>query len=404
MALSDVEWIFLILGVLYLFESTCWVRRGLFTISTFFRRCPRWWNGQLPIHNQQGQLVISGPSPSDAIFLAEPIPVSVGSRGIFGWLVASPFEAVRPSGTGLCFEWDSISDIRASEKNVLINRQLFCQTSSAEQAKRLVEHLQQIHHATANERTQQIEVLSRTEFDRDSVLSRLGDWAQRTRILRFSASLLWIWLFVAGLGLYAGIIPGSSKPEVLLAYLAIMFLLWWLTIIFGYRAHRTLYPDRRRSAIRSALMAMISPATTLRTPGHLALELFGFLHPVTLASTLVTEGLYSADAHRALISRVWRDLEYPSLPLTPPDCGPVAEQIASEHHERTQRLLKTFLEQQQMDPASLQITPITHSPDAVAYCPRCLREFAIHATSCADCGDRPITSFNAEPSTGISSN
>lgn len=403
MVLSDVERIFLILGALYVFESTCWVRRGVFAISTFFQRCPGWWNGKLPIHNQQGQLIVSGLSPSDAILLAEPVPVSVGSRGIFGGLVASPFEAVRPSGTGLCFEWDSISDIRAFEKNVLLNRQLFCQTSSAEHAKRLAEYLQQMHQATADERPQQIAALSRIEFDSDGVLVRLGDWAQYTQSLRTFASLLWVWLFLAGPGLYAGIIPGGSKPEVLLAYLASMFLLWWLTIIFGYRAHRQLYPNRRRSAFRSALMAMISPATTLRAPNHLALELFGFLHPVTLASALTAEGRISSNTLKALMSRIWRDLEHPSLPLVPPDCGAVAEQIAREHYERTRRLLKTFLEQQQMELSSLQVTPFTRSPDAFAYCPRCLREFTIEGTSCADCGDRPIVSFNAEPSSGTSS-
>jgi hypothetical protein len=148
---------------------------------------------------------------------------------------------------------------------------------------------------------------------------------------------------------------------------------------------------------------MISPATTLRAPNHLALELFDFLHPVTLASALAAGGRISADALKALVSRIWRDLEHPSLPLVPPDCGAVAEQIAREHHERTRRLMKAFIEKQQMELSSLQVTPVTRSPDAVAYCPRCLREFAIQGTSCADCGDRPIVSFNAEPSSGASS-
>jgi hypothetical protein len=382
--LSDIEKIFLVLAILYLIESVFWVRRGAAAFSSVAGRFLGTGQSFTVISNEVGRVLLSGPLPNDASFIAQPIPISIASGGVVGFLIHCPTESQQPIQTHRFFDWHQLVSTTAFEKQVLVEEQLLCSVQSFYAARLLASKLVELAKLPEQERRIEIDRWTASEFDTEATFVRIDRWRSQTRNLGRSILAFFIWIFPFGLTYYSGIIPGSYHPYFLVGYLTGFFGWWWWTVWRVYWDHRALLPDHRLGRLKSVLTSFISPGAALRSRDHLARELFTFVHPATLAATLLPKAMLVDHARR-----IWRDLEYPMYPIEPEGVDGAGSAVASVHHLRSKCLIEKLFQSKGLRPEDLTASPTPFDSATLAYCPRCLREYTQSDAKCTPCGERP---------------
>ena len=384
-SLSDIEKIFLVLVILYLIESVFWVRRGAAVFSSLAGRFLGSGRSFTVISNEVGRLVLSGPLPIDASFIAQPIPISISSDGVLEFLISCPNEPQRPIQTHRFFDWQQLQTTKAFENQVQVDELALCTVPSFHAARLLASKLVELARLPEQERLIGIAQWTASELDVEATSARIDQWRSQTRNLKRTNLTFFVWIFPFGFSYYSGIIPGSYHPYFLVGYLSGFFALWWWSVWRLYCDHRKLLPDHRLGRLKSVLTSLVSPGAALRSRDHLARELFTFNHPVTIAAALFPETMFVEYARR-----IWRDLEYPLLPIAPEEIGTSGIAVATEHHARTKCLVETLLKSKGLLVDELTSPPTRLDSTSIAYCPRCHREYTQSDAKCLPCGEREI--------------
>lgn len=391
--LSDVEWIFVVLTTLYLVEAVPWIRPGGAPFSSAWGRFRRPGPSPRVVGNDSGGLHTCGLAPFDATFIAESIPVAVAPPGVFGYVSPSPLEIERLPVCETFFTWAELEQLRRCDRDLMVGGQLLCRLRSAATAQCLLRVLRELAATTEEARRPGIERWVASMFDLNATRQSVAAWRSATRILRFSATLLFLWIFPFGLARYYDLLPGRPDLSTLVLYLAGFFLLWWYTNGLVYLSHRRLQPLERASRWKAVFTAFVSPAVPLRAADHLAREQFALVHPLTLAAAL------SAPAEiREVVAISLRDLRYPRLPEAPPEASATALATIREYRRIQLQFATRLAEELGFDAESLVAPPVPEHPDSESYCPRCVQEYTRRDAHCLECGNRPTVPFASESS------
>lgn len=385
--MTDVQWIFIVLAVLYVIESLRWVREGDIAFPRLLgvNRSP---DATLRIlGNERGELIISGLLPSDATFIAPQFPLSMGDAGASNFVRAAPLRRDRIATPNHFLNWEQAESVVIDQHRLLQGGTLLCNCHSAIAASAIRDALQSVALSEGSDRQKEIEAILNAGFDPEAVRQRIDDWFRATRTLRFAATLLFVAIFPVGIARYLGFWIGPINEESLLWYLGITLLIWWWNVALTYRAHSKLYRNQVGKRIGLVAKSMVSPIVPLRTADTLAQDLFSHVHPLAFAAAVNSQDADDATTQQIAAASV-RDLLFPLLPVQPADAEESQIQMVDQHHQRTTQQIEELADSLGLDYEAMFAPPEAIDSMSQSYCPRCQQEFTVKTTTCQLCGGR----------------
>ena len=376
--MSDEQTLLAVIVVIYLIDCLFWIPRdGL----GFTRWVGKFWNIREPsttVGNERGGLGFTNPLP----------PLGVGTRGV-GWTISISERGIfsytsagfNPGGRArqkpVVFAWDKITAVSCDGKKIFINGEYFATAASEYSTRWLSQEIVRLQKLGEKKRGAEIEKAISLSCDPTEVTRRVEEFGKQTRMLRYLANWLLIFLFAAcpflvwKLGIVRAIWPvilGLYAQTILIA------------LVFS-KAHRKLYPADSEQIFKPFLTMLLAAPNAIRAQDVMGRPLLEHFHPLTVAKALCRERDY-----QRLAPLIARDLNFPRLPIVPPD----APELASQIEEAFRRTLREKLS---LDDPRFQAAPKKTEDEHVAYCPRCLQQFTAAAVDCADCGGRPLVKF-----------
>ena len=395
--LTDVQWIFLILAVLYLIESLVWVRpRGVPWTIRGGGAAPR--RARSLIGNESGWLHTGGWSPSHGAVVTEPFPLAMSPAGVVAFVADSPLSRDRPLQNGRRWIWDDLHSVSTDGPRLMDGNGGFMATLSSPTAARLAaERITQIADELGD-RTRAIEGFHREMMDADRVAERIDQWESSTGGVRSISWLLALWIFGVGGALYFDVLPVAVDDRLVYAYLGVGLAIWWIGVAMTVAAHGRLYPDDRAGWWKTFLLCLASPAVVLRSADLLSRPLVGIAHPAVMLGGN-HDGGGQREGDEDCRRRIARDFHHPALPDKPTPragepssvAGPQGETVSVEEIiEWDHRIRWAAFAEPIRRAYRFGDVPPGRDGDATRFCPRCEQWFASGATVCSDCGDRPL--------------
>jgi hypothetical protein len=386
--MSDLELLFLVLTAVYFLECAWWVPRGCVAFRRWFGRAYQSVHPSSTLGNQRGGFVFTNPLPPLGSFLgASQLPVSLSAEGVLSFVASSVNPGSRPPQRGQWIGWETITDVRADERKVKINRQVFFKAASPGVARHLADKLRELSKTPEGKRSGAIEGIVRATFDTRAIADRLQLLERGGRSLRLMTNGLFCYVFVIAplLIWHFGIVPTWAG-------VAAGLYVWTVaTAIVFRRAHKSLYPRAEDERFSQALQIALWPVTATRAVDLLSRPLLETFHPVAVAAMVCSPG-----AFRSLARGVLLEVDHPAWPLCPSG-EPLA--VAAEKSGRLilKKQLEEFLKKHELETKDLLLPPQRSEEACRSYCPRCRSQFTTGQGVCEDCGGLPLVPFEAAP-------
>ncbi len=382
--MTDVQLLFLVLGVIYLWECAFWAGRTSVNIRTWLGKRWRVAPPSVWLGNQRGSIVFAHPFPPLGTLLSSnPWPLSVSPEAVLAYVPPNLHLARRPLQTSAFFRFDDIQSIEARGKKVWVNGQLLLKTASPTFASYIADTLQSIRRAKAPERARLLEKLVERGFDTKVVEKLSEQFQQSSARLRLTANFLFVYLFaIAPFVIWLFGLSGTW-PWLLGGTLVCTIV---ITVLF-HRAHKRLFASAEDERFTHSIIVLLSPASAVRVLDLLARPLLEAAHPLATVRVFC-----SHDAFVGLARDFLRELRFPALPLCPrPDH--LAQETEQAARALSIRTLETFLRRNQLDPEALLQPPVAADPSSRSFCPRCHAQFTMPTGTCPDCGGLPLVAF-----------
>jgi len=384
--MTELDLLFLVLALLYLWECSGWVRRGSVVFRTWAGRHWHLTHPSALLGNQGGGFVLAHPLPPlGTVVTANALPLSISAQGLLAFVAPSVNPGGRPVQSARFFRFDQIKKVEARGRTLRINDELFLHAASPTFASYLAGQLQKWLQSPEAKRQAVIEELLAESLSLRNTRARWAAFQNQTAGLRWITNILFAYLFVAA---PLVIWNFGLRPSWLSLVLG-LFALTLTTAILFHRAHKYFYPAAADDRFTHFLIILLAPASTIRARDALSRPLLEQFHPLTLARVFCREDEFR-DCARSILS----EIRHPALPLCPnPD--PLAQQAERETRRLWQRLVENFLKQNGFTPDELLRPPTPADETCAAYCPRCLAQFTAGASVCPDCGGLPLLRFPA---------
>lgn len=348
--------------VLYLWECAAWVPEEAEAYHTSLRRRGRLARESWALERPPGRIVLGPLLPgTGGVALCEARPPRLSPLGV----CACAMNAGGPAATGgagstsaEAIPWERLEPIRADGRTVRSGPRAIAKTGTPAYAAQLACVAEDVRRAGPERRAKAIE----QELDR--LLDDEAVRAQAARLRRASWMLrALIWTMTLLLAVVVPLALARRSWIVLIASLAVA---WAMAVV-----NAVVYSRRRRELVGSpgvsdhALTMVLLPLAALRADDLLARDAFAMHHALAVArgSDVAPPWVRpepapdEADAAPCCAAGAWIDEAWSRR---------VAARSARSAPEAASR------------------PPRRESPDAVAYCPRCLQQYA-RTGPCADC-------------------
>jgi len=384
--MSDLELLFLILTLIYLWECACWLPRGSVAFRTWLGRRWRPAHPGVLLGNQRGGFVFAHPLPPlGTILIGTQIPISISTDGVLAFVSAAANPAGRPAQDAKFLRFDQIQSVSVKGKRVLLSGDVFVKAASTSLATKLARQVQDIAKLAPQKRAEAIASLIKDSLDTTMLEKRWEQFRSLTRNLRLLTNAVFALLFFA-----APLLIWQFGFRVCWTGLLLCLLTLAVSTAISFRrAHKALYPDAEEQRFTQFLTVLLSPATTTRALDILSRPLLEDFHPVAIARTFCAEQEFRAFAQRALL-----ELRHPAWPLCPND-DLLAKAAEESWRSVLLEVVEKFLKRNRLDPATLLQPPVGSDHTCLAYCPRCRAQFTTVTGVCDDCGGLPMVTFQA---------
>ena len=364
--MTDLELLFLVLAVLYLWECTCWVRKGAVGFQTWLGVHWRIAHPGTVLGNARGGFILANPLPPlGTLLLGYQQPVSVSKQGVLAFVSPGVNPGGRPPQSGNWLPWGQVQKIQPGGKKVLINGREFLRTASPGFAAQLAGQLRTLQELNAARREGAIRQLISDSLDTKALENRWNEFQKQTAGLRAVASLLFIYLFVGA----PLIIRSFSLQRTWVALLLGILACTCPASFFFRRAHKQLYPKMEDERFTHLLLVLLSPVSAIRACDMLSRPLFEAFHPLALARVFCAKEQFREFARNLLL-----EMRHPSLPLFP-----ATEPAAAQTEQQSRTLLRSeiekFIERAGLVPDELLQPPAPTDETCRSYCPRCRAQF-----------------------------
>lgn len=375
--MSDVQWLFVVLAALYVWECACWLRRGGIAFASWRGRG---WRVRQPgtlIANQTGGFVLAAPFPPlGTILVANQFPLSIAPEGVLGFVATNVNPGWRPAQSGRCVRFEDLREARLRGRAVLVNGELMVTCATVAVARHLVTILKRLAGLKPEQRAAAIADLCRASLDPATVERRIQDFTRCARTVRVLANAVVAYVFAVVPAVIWNIGFKLSWLWLLLGLLA----LTCSTALCFLRAHRGLYPEAEDERFTHTMTILLAPTSAMRAADALARPLLETFHPLAPARVLLSPAEFHAFARR-----LWRDLLNPALPRTPGD-DPAMTAIEQHSRRAWRETVAGLLQASGVKVDEFTPPPPPNDPACRSYCPRCLAQFTSNEGTCADCG------------------
>ncbi len=385
--MSELQLLFLILAVIYLWECTCWLGRGSVAFISWLGKTSHPFHPGTLVGNQRGGLAIGWPLPPLGSFvIGNQFPLSLSADAVLAFVPFSVNPGGRPAQTGKFIRFEELGDVSVKGRKVLVKGELLLKATSGMFAQELARTLTRLKKLPAKDRARAIEELVRDSFDIKAIKNRWEELQKRMAIVRVLTNYFFLYLFAATpliiwrfglLRSWPGLVAG------LLAFTTATAVSFW-------RIHKAFYPAAEDERFTHFLTILLSPATTIRACDVLMRPLLESFHPLAIAKVFCKE-----ETFRALAARVLRDIQHPALPLCP-DGNATAQKVEVDARKLLQKTAEEFLKRNGVKVEELTKPPPRSEENCVAYCPRCLSQFTRKEGVCNDCGGLALVGFTAK--------
>lgn len=384
--MSELQLLFLILAVIYLWECTCWLGRGS---VAFFVWWGRTWH---PVHpgsllgNQRGGLALAWPLPPlGSLVVGNQFPLSISPEAVLAFVAFSVNPGGRPAQTGKLVRFEDIRSLSVKGKKVIVNGELLLKATSGMFATEVARTLQRLGKLSLKERARAIEEMTRESFDTRLIKNRWEDLQKQMIRVRLLTNCFFVYLFVGAPTVIWRFGLGLSWPGLVVGLLAFTT----ATAVSFWRVHKAFYPTAEDERFTHFLTILLSPATTSRACDVLMRPLLEPFHPLAVAKVFCADKTF-----RALSAKMLRDIRHPALPLIPDDSA-AAQAVERDSRMRLQKNAEDFLRRTGIKPEELLGAPPRSEENCISYCPRCLAQFTTRDGQCNDCGGLALVGFPA---------
>jgi hypothetical protein len=384
--MSDLQFLFIILGVLYVWECACWLRRGGVAFNTWLGTHWRSQHPALLLGNQNGGFIFAAPFPPlGSLHFAHQLPFSLGPEGVLFFVSATANPGWRPAQSGRFLNWSALAEARLRGKQILLGKEILHAAATTTRAAQLFRALQEISNLPADQRANTIHQILRDTLDLKQIAALRQEFARQVRPLRMLTNALFVLVFLLA--------------PLLIATLGLKFVWLWLlvpllaltitTASFFSRLHRKFWPGATDDRFTQTLIIALAPATAMRAHDIAARPLLENFHPLAVAQQVFAPEQFRHFARRRLL-----DLRHPARPISP---NPQPAAMATELFFRRTYLetIETWLTANKIAPAELYQPPARTDKSCQTYCPRCEAQFTTNSGACADCGGIPLHAFDA---------
>lgn len=386
--MTDLQLLFVILALLYVWECACWVRRGSVAFRSWFGKRWRIRHPGSLLGNQQGGFVFAPPLPPlGTVLSARQMPVSISPEGALAFIASSVNPGWRPAQSGALASTAELQQVAAKGKTVSLKGQRFLNTGSASLSHFLAEQLRTLAKMSASQRQASLSQLLKTTLDETQLRKRLLEFQEQTRVLRILTNMLFLFLFGAAPSVIWITGLGRSWPYLLAGVVACTAS---IALLFR-RAHLQLYPQAEDERFSNSLIVLLSPATAMRAHDLLSRPLLELFHPLAVAQVLCP----AAEFRRYALT-ILRELKYPARPVCP-RLEPLAERIERDWRTALTGEVERFLRRNQVNPEVLLEQPARSDAACERYCPRCEAQYTAGVQVCDDCGGLALKVFEDQP-------
>ena len=379
--MTDLELLFLVLAVIYLWECACWLRRGSVVFMTWFGRRWRLAHPAGLLGNQRGGFVVATPLPPlGTMFVGNQFPLSLSPEAMLAYVATTLNPGNRPEQTAKLFRFEEVHSIEVRGKKLLVNEELLLKTATPTLTEYLAQQLRQLTKVPAAKRADAIEQLIRDAFHTKAIERRWQDFQKQARDLRLVTNFLFGYLFIFAPALIWKIGFRQCWAALLIGLLGFTI----TTALLFRRDHKKFYPDAEDERFTHFVTILLSPATTIRAHDILSRPLLENFHPLAIAKVFCAE-----EQFRHFARKVLRDIRHPALPICPREdtLGQITERNS---RARLQQAVEKFLKKNGVAPEELTRPPSPADQTCRSYCPRCEAQFTMSEGACADCGGVPL--------------
>jgi hypothetical protein len=367
--IDDVEQIFVVLAGLYLLECCWWVRgetRRLFT-GPFAG-----WS-DVPIEGvalDAWRLTFANPFPWTESFAAERSPVPFDDR----CLLLPSLDQATGTERFARLEWDDLEMVVASGREVRAGSRRVGSYSSPSVAAAIAERLERVRAAPRADRAAVAEAVVAEPWDWHAAAGRLGRWRKAVRFVQRFGGLLTL---LTAVGPWVHLWHASLPVDLPLILLVVGLVLWLATAVAGMAIRSSELPNDPE-ARKHRLTAFFSPASAMREADRMGCDLLAGYEPLVVA---LVGGERAASAS---LAAVWlRDAVHPAFCPATTDASAAA--TLGWYQGRSAAYARQAVADAGFDPG-LWLGPPSPDRDAVAYCPRCHRQFVETTDACGGCG------------------
>jgi hypothetical protein len=380
--LSELELLYVVLVLIYGWESSCWVRRGSLLLISWLGRGWRLAHPSALLGNQTGGFRFAPPLPPlGTVLQAVQFPLSIDADAVLAYVSSAINPAGRGLQTGRMIRFSDIQNVQARSRKVYVNKQLLVRTGSKRLAISLAQKLEALKKISKKEREKTLAESER--LDTGGIEKRWKQFQETTRTLRLLCNLLFVYLFVAAPAI---LWQFGLEHNWLPLLIGLLGMTTGCSILFR-QAHLALYPGPDEERFTHTLTILLSPATAIRARDILSRPLLEEFHPLVVAKVFC-----SAEQFQELARFCLREVRHPAKPWSPnPDRA--ASQVEAQARERLRASIEKFIKSSGLDPEKLDGTPERTDASCMSYCPRCLSQFTARSGVCEDCGGLELVPF-----------
>jgi hypothetical protein len=382
--MSDVQFLFAILGGLYAWECACWLRRGGVGFSTWTGRR---WKTQHPatmVGNQNGGFILATPFPPlGTILTTYQLPFSLSPDGVLLFVSGNVNPGWRPAQSARFWTWAQLADLKLRGKKVLLHHQVLFTSPTTTLANHLFQALTSLAKLPADQRGPMIQQHLRAMLDSSQATKVWSAFKTATKPLRWLTNSLFVLIFIIA-PLLIGLL--GLEPVWLGLVIALLALTISIATLFA-RRHRQLWPAAEDDRFTQTLILALVPANSIRALDLISRPLLETFHPLTIAKLLLTPAAFRSFGRRILL-----DLRNPARPTCP---NPDPQAIATEVFFRRTYLevVEAWFTENKIPPEELCRAAAPADESCHAYCPRCEAQFTSTTGLCSDCGGLPLVEF-----------
>jgi hypothetical protein len=312
-------------------------------------------------------LVCESPLPGlGSIVLGESQPPPFSPSGI-----CCIRESHSKTASGL-LEYADVSRFSFTNHLVLADATEIASAGTVEHARYLAELLSQVKESTISERELAINANLRKMLDTRSAGRR---WRAYRRLSSYLFLVSWMLfgilvLFVVQVMVLRFRLSGTWPLAV-----SAVLLITHIVCVFK-RVHEVLFPRSSAERWKQVMLMILTPTTCIRVNDFLIHELFAGFHFLVVARVMLNE----AEA-RKVTSRALRELTYGAdLEGCKDNCD------AAEWVNLNWRLaVEKWIGQEFGNVEGFLESPAKSSSKSILYCPRCLTQYVVIKSHCADC-------------------